>query len=177
MSPWNSTFFLSCPSSATCRRPIRGAAGRPLKSGDLWTDENLLRSASNSSYTESRTATIHRVTTLPPSTRLVTSVAPPTGKAIAPPHGLPVWLKLLLLSVVAGFVFFVYQTMETNAMAPFGGSSHSTQTSGSEVRKWRQHNVTATICIVIVPRFLGILVFFFPSPVSVTYNWLNGQVR
>ncbi|KAM9403132.1 lamina-associated polypeptide 2-like isoform 1-T1 [Salvelinus alpinus] len=121
--------------NATCRRPIRGAAGRPLKSGDLWTDETLLRSASNSSYTESRTATVHRVTTLPPSTRLVTSVAPPAGKAVAPPRGLPVWLKLLLLSVVAGFIFFVYQTMETNAMAPFGGSSDSTQTSGSEVRK------------------------------------------
>uniref|UniRef100_A0A4W5NL28 Uncharacterized protein n=1 Tax=Hucho hucho TaxID=62062 RepID=A0A4W5NL28_9TELE len=120
--------------NATCRRPIRGAAGRPLKSVDLWTDETLLRS-SNSSYTESRTATVHRVTTLPPSTRLVTSVAPPAGKAIAPPHGLPVWLKLLLLSIVAGFIFFIYQTMETNAMAPFGGSSDSTQTSDREVRK------------------------------------------
>eukprot|EP00063_Salmo_salar_P088217 XP_014063052.1 PREDICTED: lamina-associated polypeptide 2, isoforms beta/gamma-like isoform X4 [Salmo salar] len=120
--------------NATCRRPIRGAAGRPLKSGDLWTDETLLRS-SRSSYTESRTATVHRVATLPPSTRLVTSVAPPTGKAIAPPHGLPVWLKLLLLGIVAGFIFFIYQTMETNAMAPFGGSSDSTQTSDREVRK------------------------------------------
>ncbi|XP_021433211.2 lamina-associated polypeptide 2, isoforms beta/gamma isoform X7 [Oncorhynchus mykiss] len=120
--------------NATCRRPIRGAAGRPLKSGDLWTDETLLRS-SHSSYTESRTATVHRVPTLPPSTRLLTSVAPPAGKAIAPPHGLPVWLKLLLLGIVAGFIFFIYQTMETNAMAPFGGSSDSTQTSGREVRK------------------------------------------
>ncbi|XP_029616654.1 lamina-associated polypeptide 2, isoforms beta/gamma isoform X2 [Salmo trutta] len=120
--------------NATCRRPIRGAAGRPLKSGDLWTDETLLRS-SRSSYTESRTAAVHRVATLPPSTRLVTSVAPPAGKAIAPPHGLPVWLKLLLLGIVAGFIFFIYQTMETNAMAPFGGSSDSTQTSGREVRK------------------------------------------
>ncbi|XP_045577853.1 lamina-associated polypeptide 2, isoforms beta/gamma isoform X9 [Salmo salar] len=120
--------------NATCRRPIRGAAGRPLKSGDLWTDDTLLRS-SRSSYTESRTATVHRVATLPPSTRLVTSVAPPTGKAIAPPHGLPVWLKLLLLGIVAGFIFFIYQTMETNAMAPFGGSSDSTQTSDREVRK------------------------------------------
>nr|XP_046184152.1 lamina-associated polypeptide 2-like isoform X10 [Oncorhynchus gorbuscha] len=117
--------------NATCRRPIRGAAGRPLKSGDLWTDETLLRS-SHSSYTESRTATVHRVPTLPPSTRLLTSVAPPAGKAIAPPHGLPVWLKLLLLCIVAGFIFFIYQTMETNAMAPFGGSSDSMQTSGSE---------------------------------------------
>ncbi|XP_041713416.2 thymopoietin a isoform X4 [Coregonus clupeaformis] len=117
--------------NATCRRPIRGAAGRPLKSGDLWTDETLLRSTSNSSYSESRTATVHRVTTLPPSTRLVTSVTPPAGKAVAPPRGLPFWLKLLLLSVVAGFIFFVYQTMETNAMAPFGGSSDSTQTSDS----------------------------------------------
>ncbi|XP_024228871.1 lamina-associated polypeptide 2, isoforms beta/gamma isoform X2 [Oncorhynchus tshawytscha] len=120
--------------NATCRRPIRGAAGRPLKSGDLWTDETLLRS-SHSSYTESRTATVHRVPTLPPSTSLLTSVAPPAGKAIAPPHGLPVWLKLLLLGIVAGFIFFIYQTMETNAMAPFGGSSDSMQTSGSEVRK------------------------------------------
>ncbi|KAL0962714.1 hypothetical protein UPYG_G00344370 [Umbra pygmaea] len=104
--------------NATCRRPIRGAAGRPVKSSDLWTDETLLRSASNS-YTESHTSTVHRVTTLPPSSRLLTLAPPPTGKAVAPRRGLPVWLQLLLLSVVAGFIFFVYQTMEANPLNPF----------------------------------------------------------
>ncbi|XP_040886477.1 thymopoietin a [Toxotes jaculatrix] len=59
--------------TATCRRPIRGAAGRPLKSSDLWNNENCLfspkttkTSSFSSSYTESRT--VNRVTGLPPST-------------------------------------------------------------------------------------------------------------
>ncbi|XP_010885260.2 thymopoietin a isoform X2 [Esox lucius] len=119
--------------NATCRRPIRGAAGRPIKSSDLWTDETLLRSTSNS-YTESRSSTVHRVTTLPPSSRPVTSAASPAGKAVAPRRGLPVWLQLLMLSAVAGFIFFVYQTMEANPMNPFGGAD-STQASDSEVSK------------------------------------------
>ncbi|KAM6986224.1 thymopoietin a [Aplochiton taeniatus] len=114
--------------SATCRRPIRGAAGRPVKSGDLWTNDSLLctpretSTTTTSTFTENRS--IHRVSSLPNSSRLA---ALPAGKIKAPRRSMAVWLQLLLLAVVAGFVFFVYQAMETNAINPFGGSSESKQ--------------------------------------------------
>ncbi|XP_062338875.1 thymopoietin a isoform X2 [Osmerus eperlanus] len=123
--------------NATCRQPIRGAAGRPLKSSDLWLENSLLHSpretTSTSSYRESHV--VHRVTSLPPpppsfsssfsSSRLVSAaVAPPAVQPKAR-QGLSMWLQLLLLSALAGFLFFVYQAMETNAISPFGGSSSS----------------------------------------------------
>ncbi|XP_056133817.1 thymopoietin a [Lampris incognitus] len=127
----------------TCRRPIRGAAGRPFKSSEFWNDENFLRSpksinttTTTSSYTESRA--VHRVSNMPPSTpsspRLV-SAAPPMGQSKATRSSLPLWLKLILLAVVASFLFFIYQAMETNAVNPFMGSDmdQSVGDSGSEV--------------------------------------------
>ncbi|XP_018552736.1 LOW QUALITY PROTEIN: lamina-associated polypeptide 2, isoforms beta/delta/epsilon/gamma-like [Lates calcarifer] len=138
--------------SATCRRPIRGAAGRPLKSSDLWNNENCLfspktttkTSISSSSYTESRT--VNRVTSLPPSTpstaftsststssfttssRLL-SAAPPAGQTKASRRSMSLWIKLFLLAIVAVFLFLVYQTMETNSINPFGTGTEVT--SGS----------------------------------------------
>ena len=114
--------------SATCRRPIRGAAGRPVKPSDLWNDENglyspkITKTTSSSSYTESRT--VNRVTSLPPSTtspssaRLL-SAAPPAGQTKAVRSGMSLWIKLFLLAVVAAFLFLVYQAMETNSISPF----------------------------------------------------------
>ena len=124
--------------SATCRRPIRGAAGRPVKSSDLWNNENGLFSpktsrTSSSSYTESHT--VNRVTGLPPSypsatftssfstspssSRLL-SAAPPAGKTkVVRRGGMSLWIKLFLLAIVAAFVFLVYQAMETNTINPF----------------------------------------------------------
>ncbi|KAF1372696.1 hypothetical protein PFLUV_G00268600 [Perca fluviatilis] len=112
--------------TATCRRPIRGAAGRPVKSSDLWNDENCLFSpkttkttSSSSSYTES--CTVNRVTSLPPSTsssRLL-SAAPPAGPTKAAPRSVSLWIKLFLLAVMAAFLFLVYQAMETNSINPF----------------------------------------------------------
>ncbi|XP_071393869.1 thymopoietin a isoform X3 [Centroberyx affinis] len=136
--------------TATCRRPIRGAAGRPVTSSDLWNNENFLLSpkslkttSSSSSYTESRS--VHRVTNLPPSTpsssssssttsssssRLV-SAAPPTGQAKAARRSLSLWIKLFLLAIVAAFLFFVYQAMETNAINPFVDSDTEQISSNS----------------------------------------------
>ncbi|XP_078137572.1 thymopoietin a isoform X2 [Sander vitreus] len=112
--------------TATCRRPIRGAAGRPVKSSDLWNDENCLFSpkttkttSSSSSYTES--CTVNRVTSLPPSnssSRLL-SAAPPAGPTKAAHRSVSLWIKLFLLAVVAAFLFLVYQAMETNGINPF----------------------------------------------------------
>nr|XP_019955460.1 PREDICTED: thymopoietin isoform X3 [Paralichthys olivaceus] len=114
--------------NATCRRPIRGAAGRPVKPSDLWNDENglfspkLTKTSSSSSYTESRT--VNRVTGLPPSAtspssaRLL-SAAPPAVQTKAVRSGMSLWIKLFLLAIVAAFLFLVYQAMETNSISPF----------------------------------------------------------
>ncbi|XP_042258771.1 thymopoietin a isoform X8 [Thunnus maccoyii] len=128
--------------SATCRRPIRGAAGRPVKSSDLWNDENYYfspkttKTSSNScSYTESRT--LNRVSSLPPSTSSTSSsssissfstssrllsAAPPAGQTKAARRSVSLWIKLFLLAIVAAFLFLVYQAMETNTINPFAGS-------------------------------------------------------
>ncbi|XP_035530948.1 thymopoietin a isoform X1 [Morone saxatilis] len=128
--------------TATCRRPIRGAAGRPLKSSDLWNDENSLfspkttKTSSSSSHTETRT--INRVNSLPPSASFNSSTstssfstssssrhlaaAPPAGQAAAAHRSVSPWIKLFLLAIVAAFLFLVYQAMETNPSVPFGGS-------------------------------------------------------
>ncbi|XP_022073157.1 thymopoietin a [Acanthochromis polyacanthus] len=129
--------------TATCRRPIRGAAGRPVVSSDLWKDENNILSpktkTSNYSYTE--THTVNRVPILPPSSsssssssstsftsftpsasssssRLL-SAAPPAGQTKAVRCSVSLWIKLLLLAIVAAFLFLVYQAMETNSINPF----------------------------------------------------------
>ncbi|XP_067330511.1 thymopoietin a isoform X1 [Channa argus] len=122
---------------ATCRQPIKGAAGRPVKSSDLWNDENSLfspkhikTSGSSSSYTER----LSRLTSLPsgtPSTssfsssstssRLL-SATPPAVQTKAARHSVLLWIKLFLLAIVAAFLFLVYQAMETNTSAPFPDS-------------------------------------------------------
>lgn len=131
---------VSC--SATCRRPIRGAADRPVKSSDLWNNENSLFSpkttkttSSASSYTESRI--INRVNSLPSSTSFSSSTAtssfsspssrplaaaPPAGQTKAAARSMSLWIKLFLLAIVAAFLFLVYQAMETNTINPFGDS-------------------------------------------------------
>ncbi|XP_057180832.1 thymopoietin a isoform X2 [Triplophysa rosa] len=109
---------LSTPTgiSATCRRPIRGAAGRPL--GDTWLDETRLRHTelreTSTSYTETRS--VPRAAAVPLT---ATRPVPPPAVKTRARRGLPVWQQLLLLSVVAGFLFFVYQAMETNEVGLF----------------------------------------------------------
>ncbi|XP_054480421.1 thymopoietin a isoform X3 [Anoplopoma fimbria] len=122
--------------SATCRRPIRGAARRPVASSDLWNDENFVfspkttKTTSSSSYTES--CTVNRVSSLPPSTpssssylssssRLL-SAAPPAGQTKAAYRSVSLWIKFFLLAIVAAFLFLVYQAMETNTINPFTAS-------------------------------------------------------
>lgn len=125
--------------TATCRRPIRGAARRPVKSGDLWKDENYIfspkstKTASSSSSTYTESYSVNRVTSLPPSTFTNSSVAtaaslassrplsaaPPAGQPKAAYRSVSLWIKLFLLAVVAVFLFLVYQAMETNSINPF----------------------------------------------------------
>lgn len=124
--------------TATCRRPIRGAAGRPLKPSDLRNDENYYfspkttKTISNSStYTESHV--LSRVGSLPASaaaaatassSRLLSAApaAAATAQTRAARRGMSMWIKLFLLAIVATFLFLVYQAMETNTINPFAGS-------------------------------------------------------
>ncbi|XP_010773047.1 lamina-associated polypeptide 2, isoforms beta/gamma-like isoform X1 [Notothenia coriiceps] len=134
--------------TATCRRPIRGAAHRPLKPSDLWNgDENSIFSpkttkttSSFSSYTQS--CTDSRVTSLPISTTSTSSfssssssrllsAAPPAGYTKAAPRSMALWKKLFLLAVLAGFLFLVYQAMETNIINPFDTSGTEVASSGT----------------------------------------------
>ncbi|XP_063762046.1 thymopoietin a isoform X1 [Eleginops maclovinus] len=135
--------------TATCRRPIRGAARRPVKSSDLWNDQNSIFSpkttkttSSFSSYTQSYTD--NRVTSLPvsnstssssfssssSSSRLLSAV-PPAGQIKAASRSMSLWKKLFLLAVVAGFLFLVYQAMETNILTPFKPSDAKVASGGT----------------------------------------------
>lgn len=119
--------------SATCRRPIKGAAARPINSCLLWNDENLFSpkitksTSSSSSYTES--CIVNRINNLPPSTSLNSSssssrsAAPPAGQTKAATRSTFQWIKLLLLVIVATFLFLVYQAMETNGVNPFDAAN------------------------------------------------------
>ncbi|KAJ8261978.1 hypothetical protein GJAV_G00160680 [Gymnothorax javanicus] len=119
--------------SATCRRPIRGAAGRPLPASDFWLNESRRRHSERietSTYiTETRTpvraAALHLTSPSPfSSSSSSSSAGVPSTSPAHQRRSLPMWLQLLLLSVVAGFLFFVYQAMETNQASPFGGSKN-----------------------------------------------------
>ncbi|XP_064417873.1 lamina-associated polypeptide 2, isoforms beta/gamma isoform X2 [Latimeria chalumnae] len=83
--------------SATCRRPIRGAAGRPLKFSS-WSLEDTTFS------------------------RPILKTAPPaevkTAKTKAK-RSIPIWMQVVLFLVMAFFLFLVYQAMETNQGNPF----------------------------------------------------------
>ncbi|KAI4902710.1 hypothetical protein NFI96_027954 [Prochilodus magdalenae] len=140
----NETLNTPTGMSATRRAPIRGAAGRPFS--DAWRDELRPRLTelrqTTSSYTESRS--ISRSSATPVSSVPLSSVplssVPLTSipKPSAPPsvqvktrRRLPVWVQLLLLSAVAGFLFFVYQAMETNEISPFAQPESSGVVKGT----------------------------------------------
>ncbi|XP_043981066.1 thymopoietin b [Gambusia affinis] len=88
--------------SATCRRPIRGAAGRPLKPSDYWLDESLVQ---RTVHTESRSYT---ETYSQPISSAYSSKAPPRRGFLS------LLIKLLLLIVVAGSLYYVYQNLSSD---------------------------------------------------------------
>ncbi|XP_066213211.1 thymopoietin isoform X3 [Saccopteryx leptura] len=83
--------------SASCRRPIKGAAGRPLEHSDFRMEESY-----SSKY-------------IPKYVPLADIKSEKTKKGRA----IPMWIKILLFVVVATFLFLVYQAMETNQGNPF----------------------------------------------------------
>ncbi|CAL8318776.1 unnamed protein product [Lota lota] len=129
---------------ASCRKPIRGAAGRPIQPSDFWKDENLLLSPKSLSTTTTTTSTFsetrHRSSNMALSTpssyisssapRLV-STAPPAGQTAAARRGFSVWLKLFLLVLLVSFLFFVYQNMEAEVLSPFSRSEPASAEGGA----------------------------------------------
>ncbi|KAG7261257.1 hypothetical protein CRUP_013820 [Coryphaenoides rupestris] len=128
---------------ASCRKPIRGAAGRPLQPSDFWNDENLLLSPKNiitsTSSTSTYSETRHRSAHLAPATpsfsassssascssasRLLSQAPPPAGQTEAARRSLSIWLKLFVLVLLVSFLFLVYLAMEANILGPFIGKS------------------------------------------------------
>ncbi|XP_063783809.1 thymopoietin isoform X2 [Pseudophryne corroboree] len=83
--------------SASCRRPIKGAAGRPLSLKDLEMEERY-----SSKYVSKYQPVVD-----------VKAPKMKTGRSV------PIWLKILFLVIVAVLSFLVYQAMETNEGNPF----------------------------------------------------------
>ncbi|XP_019497238.1 PREDICTED: thymopoietin isoform X7 [Hipposideros armiger] len=83
--------------SASCRRPIKGAAGRPLELSDFRMEESY-----SSKY-------------IPKYVPLADVKSEKTKKG----RFIPMWIKILLFVVMAIFLFLVYQAMETNQRNPF----------------------------------------------------------
>ncbi|KAM9293045.1 thymopoietin isoform 4-T4 [Morus bassanus] len=84
--------------SASCRRPIKGAASRPIEHSDFRMEESFSKYAAK--YGTSTD---------------MKSEKPPTKKE----RSVPLWIKILLFVVISVFLFLVYQSMETNQGNPF----------------------------------------------------------
>ncbi|XP_005358224.1 thymopoietin isoform X2 [Microtus ochrogaster] len=93
--------------SASCRRPIKGAAGRPLELSDFRMEESF-----TSKY-------------VPKYVPLADVKSEKTKKG----RSIPMWIKVLLFVVVAVFLFLVYQAMETNQGNPFSRFLQESKTS------------------------------------------------
>ncbi|XP_062982842.1 lamina-associated polypeptide 2, isoforms beta/gamma-like [Elgaria multicarinata webbii] len=84
--------------SASCHRPIKGAAGRPKELSDFRLEETY-----SSKY-------------IP---KYISSADIKPEKPTIKIRSIPLWIKILLFIVVAVFLFLVYQSMETNQGNPF----------------------------------------------------------
>lgn len=89
--------------SATCRRPIRGAAGRPVKPSEYWLDESRVK---HTVVTESRS---YSESFSRQGNTALSSKAPARRGFL-----LSLLLKLLVLVVVGGSLFYAYQNLDSN---------------------------------------------------------------
>ncbi|XP_015674930.1 thymopoietin, partial [Protobothrops mucrosquamatus] len=83
--------------SASCRRPIKGAAGRPIEFSDYRLEETY-----SSKYIPKYVAS-----------------AEIQKEKTTKKHSIPLWIKFLLFFIIAIFLAFVYQSMEINQGNPF----------------------------------------------------------
>ncbi|XP_058660899.1 thymopoietin isoform X8 [Ammospiza caudacuta] len=84
--------------SASCRRPIKGAASRPLEHSDFILEESY------SKYAQKYGTSTDTKPEKPP---------------IKKERPVALWIKVLLFVIVSVFMFLVYQSMETNQGNPF----------------------------------------------------------
>ncbi|KAM6425345.1 thymopoietin isoform 2-T3 [Rhynochetos jubatus] len=84
--------------SASCRRPIKGAASRPIEHSDFRMEESFSKYAPK--YGTSTDTKLEK---------------PPIKKE----RSVPLWMKILLFVAVLVFLGLVYQSMETNQGNPF----------------------------------------------------------
>lgn len=97
------------PISASCRRPIRGAAGRPLKPSEYWINEDNLQRI------------IHTETRSYSETLTRGGSAAPSSKVPAPRSYLALLLKLLLVVVVGASLYYAYQNLNDDHVAALRG--------------------------------------------------------
>lgn len=95
--------------SATCRRPIRGAAGRPVKPNEYWLDDTHVN---RSIHTETRSYS---------ESFSRPGIAPSSSKAPAKRGVLSVLLKILLLVVVVGSLYYGYQNLDAEQVNTLKG--------------------------------------------------------
>ncbi|XP_031962141.1 thymopoietin isoform X6 [Corvus moneduloides] len=97
--------------SASCRRPIKGAASRPLEHSDFVMEESY------SKYAQKYGTSADTKSEKPP---------------IKKDRSVPLWIKVLLFVVVSVFMFLVYQSMETNQGNPFSKYMNIVTQSGAK---------------------------------------------
>lgn len=91
--------------SATSRRPIHGAAGRPVRPLDLWPEESLLHqhvfTTTKSLRAPSHSTPLH-----------ASSLSPPSEPR---PHrrSFSIWLKLLVFLALAAFLYYAFQNVSS----------------------------------------------------------------
>ncbi|XP_029951630.1 thymopoietin b [Salarias fasciatus] len=95
--------------SATCRRPIRGAAGRPVKPSDYWLDESQVK---HSVLTESRSYS----ESFSRQGNTISSSKAPVRRGF-----LSLLLKLLILVVVGGSLYYAYQNLDSSQVDTLKG--------------------------------------------------------
>lgn len=102
-------WFIMSVISATCRRPIRGAAGRPVKPNEYWLDETRVN-RSITTETRSYSESFSRP-----------GIAPSSSKAPVKRGFLSFLLKILLLIVVAGSLYYSYQNLDDDQINTLKG--------------------------------------------------------
>lgn len=90
--------------SATCRRPIRGAAGRPVKPAEYWLDESRVQTTV---VTETRTECL--------------KAGAPSAPAPARRGLLSLLLKLLLLVAIVAGLYYAYQNLDASHLDALQG--------------------------------------------------------
>ncbi|NXL43570.1 LAP2B protein, partial [Podilymbus podiceps] len=97
--------------SASCRRPIKGAASRPIEHSDFRMEESFSKYAP-------KYGTSTNIKSEKPSTKKERSI--------------PLWIKVLLFVAVSVFLLLVYQSMEINQVNPFSKYMNTVSRSNDE---------------------------------------------